>query len=173
MAQWLCGSVAQWLCGSVAQWLCGRVSDFQSKGPGFESTCCHFETLAISFAPLCPCLSKETLKAFNPFYLMSMPGKVKDPTQGNGKKTCHGDMDQELVSRSINSLLPLNFSSHQVYSIVKTKCNSNSGFNNLCSSCLTLRLTRQEIHTEVILLLSIRKTGSNTVKLDYAKDARH
>ena len=26
------------------------------------------------------CLSDETLKAFGPFYLVSMPGEVKDPT---------------------------------------------------------------------------------------------
>ena len=28
------------------------------------------------------CLSDETLKAVGPFYLVSMPGEVKDPTQG-------------------------------------------------------------------------------------------
>ena len=28
------------------------------------------------------CLSEETLKAVGPFYLVSMPGEVKDPTQG-------------------------------------------------------------------------------------------
>ena len=28
------------------------------------------------------CLSDETLKAVGPFYLVSMPGVVKDPTQG-------------------------------------------------------------------------------------------
>ena len=27
-------------------------------------------------------LSDETLKAVGPFYLVSMPGEVKDPTQG-------------------------------------------------------------------------------------------
>ena len=27
-------------------------------------------------------LSEETLKASGPFYLVSMPGEVKDPTQG-------------------------------------------------------------------------------------------
>ena len=31
------------------------------------------ETLAISFTPLCLCLSEETLKAVGPFYLVSMP----------------------------------------------------------------------------------------------------
>ena len=33
------------------------------------------------FTPLCQCLSEETLKAVGPFYLVSMPGEVKDPTQ--------------------------------------------------------------------------------------------
>ena len=28
------------------------------------------------------CLSDETLKAVGPFYLVSMPGEVKDPKQG-------------------------------------------------------------------------------------------
>ena len=40
------------------------------------------EALAISFTPLCQCLSEETLKAVCPFYLVSMSGEVKDPTQG-------------------------------------------------------------------------------------------
>ena len=31
---------------------------------------------------ICLCLSEETLKADGPFYLVSMPGEVKDPTQG-------------------------------------------------------------------------------------------
>ena len=30
---------------------------------------------------ICLCLSEETLKAGGPFYLMYMPGEVKDPTQ--------------------------------------------------------------------------------------------
>ena len=40
----------------------------------------RFGTLAIPFTPLCQCLSDETLKAVGPFYLVSMPGEVKDPT---------------------------------------------------------------------------------------------
>ena len=40
----------------------------------------HFGTLAVPFTPLCQCLSEETLKAVDPFYLVSMPGEVKDPT---------------------------------------------------------------------------------------------
>ena len=39
-----------------------------------------FGTLAIPLTLLCQCLSDETLKAVGPFYLVSMPGKVKDPT---------------------------------------------------------------------------------------------
>ena len=39
-------------------------------------------TLAIPFTPLCQCLSEETLKAVGPFYLVSVSGEVKDPTQG-------------------------------------------------------------------------------------------
>ena len=31
---------------------------------------------------ICLCLSEETLKAGGPFYPVSMPGEVKDPTQG-------------------------------------------------------------------------------------------
>ena len=31
---------------------------------------------------ICLCLSEETLIAGGPFYLVSMPGEVKDPTQG-------------------------------------------------------------------------------------------
>ena len=31
---------------------------------------------------ICLCLSEETLKAGGPFYLVSMPEEVKDPTQG-------------------------------------------------------------------------------------------
>ena len=31
---------------------------------------------------ICLCLSEETLKAGGPFYLVAMPGEVKDPTQG-------------------------------------------------------------------------------------------
>ena len=37
------------------------------------------------------CLSDETLKTVGPFYLVSMPGEVKDPTSLHWKcVTCHG-----------------------------------------------------------------------------------
>ena len=32
-------------------------------------------------SPLCQCLSQETLKSIGPFYLVSMPEEVDDPTQ--------------------------------------------------------------------------------------------
>ena len=31
---------------------------------------------------ICLCISEETLKTGGPFYLVSIPGEVKDPTQG-------------------------------------------------------------------------------------------
>ena len=31
---------------------------------------------------ICLCRSEETLKAGGPFYIVSVPGEVKDPTQG-------------------------------------------------------------------------------------------
>ena len=40
----------------------------------------EFGTLAIPLTLLCQCLSDETLKSVGPFYLVSMPGEVKDPT---------------------------------------------------------------------------------------------
>ena len=67
-------------CG--ARWSCNRASDFLLKGPGFKTTCCYVETDAVSFTPLCLCLSEVTIKAVGPFYLVSMSGEVKDPTQG-------------------------------------------------------------------------------------------
>ena len=40
---------------------------------------------------LCQCLSEETLKAVGPFYPVSMPGEVKDPTSLHWKcVTCRG-----------------------------------------------------------------------------------
>ena len=56
-----------------------RGPDCQSKGRWFNPTYRRFET---SFSPLCLRLSEETLKASGPFYLVSMPGEVKYPTQG-------------------------------------------------------------------------------------------
>ena len=51
----------------------------------------------------CLCLSAETLKSVGPSYLVSMPGKVKYPTQGNGK-TCCG-LTELVVSICQNTFL--------------------------------------------------------------------
>ena len=73
-----------------------RTSGFQSKGPGYDTTYAYGYAVsklgAISFTPLCLCLSEETVKPFVPSVccLCQQPGEVKDPTQGNGKKTCDG-----------------------------------------------------------------------------------
>ena len=50
--------------------------------PGSTPTAGDFKfgTLAIPLTLLCQCLSDETLRAVGPFYLVSMPGEVKDPT---------------------------------------------------------------------------------------------
>ena len=51
------------------------------------------------------CLSDETLKTVGPFYLVSMPGEIKDPTQGvfmyNLSWTPHSSLEKD------NSLNPL------------------------------------------------------------------
>ena len=69
--------------GAVAEWVRASAWTGDRTVPaGFESHCGkpRFGTLAIPFTPLCQCLSEETLKAVGPFYLVSMPGEVKDPT---------------------------------------------------------------------------------------------
>ena len=53
------------------RWSRGRAPDCQSRGRWFNPICRCFV-----------CLSEETLKAGGPFYLVSIPGEVKDPTQG-------------------------------------------------------------------------------------------
>ena len=68
----------------MAEWV--KVLYWRPGSPGFESRCgnlIRFGTLAIPFILLCQCLSEETLKAVGPFYLVSMPGEVKEPTQGS------------------------------------------------------------------------------------------
>ena len=39
-------------------------------------------TAISKFGKLCSCPSEETLKDVGPFYMASMPGEVKDPSQG-------------------------------------------------------------------------------------------
>ena len=66
---------ARWPSG-LGRWL------VQATGlslPGSNPTAENFAS-EIPFTPLCQCLSEETLKAVGPFYLVSMPWEVKDPT---------------------------------------------------------------------------------------------
>ena len=67
--------------GVIAEWV--RVSTGDRTVDGSTPTSVKtvlFGTLANPFTPLCQCLSDETVKAVGPFYLVSMPGEVKDPT---------------------------------------------------------------------------------------------
>ena len=68
----------------MAEWV--RVSTGDRTVDGSSPTSVKtflFGTLAIPFTPLCQCLSDETVKAVGPFYLVSIPGEVKDPTSPN------------------------------------------------------------------------------------------
>ena len=56
----------------LAQWLDDR--EVERSNPTSVA-------LAISYFPLCQCLSEETLKAVGPFYLVSKLGEVKYSTQ--------------------------------------------------------------------------------------------
>ena len=65
----------------VAEWARELTGDRTVKGSSPAAVITfRFGTLAIPFTPPCQCLSDETLKAVGPFYLVSMPGEVKDPT---------------------------------------------------------------------------------------------
>ena len=67
--------------GAVCQWLKHSTWDRRVLGVRILLAAFRFGTLAIPFTPLCQCLSEETLNAVGPFYLVSMPGEVKYPTQ--------------------------------------------------------------------------------------------
>ena len=65
----------------MAQWLVHKSGDrgvLGSNPAGGTS----LQNFGNSVYPLCQCLSEEKLKAVGPFYLVSMPGEVKDPTKG-------------------------------------------------------------------------------------------
>ena len=70
---------ARWPSG-LERWL-GMATGHSRPGSNPTSVkTFRFGTLAIPFTHLCQCLSDETLKAVGPFYLVSMPGEVKEPT---------------------------------------------------------------------------------------------
>ena len=74
------------------------MSAWHAAGRGFDSRTRHVslfircKNLTLNIRDcLSRCLSEETLKAVGPFYLVSIPGEVKDPTQGvNGQIPCRG-----------------------------------------------------------------------------------
>ena len=77
---------------------------------GFESKCgqLRFGTLAIPFTPPCQCLSEETVKVVGPFYLVSMPGEVKDPTSP------HWNVYQPWTPPFTHSKLPTDYAAEKV-----------------------------------------------------------
>ena len=64
----------------MAEWARALTGDRTVNGSSLAAVKTFRGTLAIPFTPPCQCLSDETLKAVGPFYLVSMPGEVKDPT---------------------------------------------------------------------------------------------
>ena len=63
--------------------LVSQNAQFGSKwGLSIRTIRCKTWLSTLEIACVSLCLSEETLKAGGPFYLVSMPGEVKDPTQG-------------------------------------------------------------------------------------------
>ena len=84
---------ARWPCG-LERWFglaTGRFPAGLNRPVRIPVRKLCFGTLAIPFTPLCQCLSEETLKAVGPFYLVSMPGEVKDPTSPHYLVPVHAD----------------------------------------------------------------------------------
>ena len=75
--------------GPAAQWLERATDNRVVAGSNRTGTAAPLGNFGNSFTQLCQCLSEETLKAVGPFYLVSMPGEVKDPTHGKCV-TCRG-----------------------------------------------------------------------------------
>ena len=75
--------------GAVAGWLASRTLDPRvvSSNPGRSVTCgcVHGQNILPLIARV---FSDRTLQIVGPFYLVSMPGEVKDPTRVN--VTCSG-----------------------------------------------------------------------------------
>ena len=66
----------------MAPWSIGRTLALDAARPrGWDIIRCTNLALYIRDCESL-CLSDETLKAVGPFYLVSMPGEVKYPTQG-------------------------------------------------------------------------------------------
>ena len=73
--------MSQWGGGAVAEWVTVSTGDRTVDGSSTTSIKKNsLRNIGIPFTLLCQCLSDETIKAVGPFYLVSMPGEVKDPT---------------------------------------------------------------------------------------------
>ena len=71
--------MAEW--GAVAEWV--RALDLRPDGPGFESHCGNLfasELWQFRLPRFASVFRRRHSKAVGPFYLVSMPGEVKDPT---------------------------------------------------------------------------------------------
>ena len=72
--------------------------------------------------PTLPVFSEETLKGVGPFYPVSMPGGVKDPTQGVNVKPVVdsifylvNNVETTLIKNSVNRYLCMNTVKHNSY----------------------------------------------------------
>ena len=89
---------------------CGRAVERRTvnRGDVVQSHLPPFRNLGNFVHPyICLCLSEETLKAGGPFYLVSMPGEVKDHTQGVNVKPVVDSLileDNSCVSPSLGCL---------------------------------------------------------------------
>ena len=72
------GGGARWPSG-LEHWL-GLATGLSWQGSNPTAENFASELWQFRFTPLCQCLSEETLKAVGPFYRVSMPGEVKEPT---------------------------------------------------------------------------------------------
>ena len=65
-------------------------NELSIEGTMVQSHLPPFQNLGSFVHPTFACLSEEPLKAGGPFFLVSMPGEVKNPTQGGKCVTCSG-----------------------------------------------------------------------------------
>ena len=56
-----------------------------------------FQSLGNFVHPTLPVSFERDCKTFRPFYLVSMPGEVKDPPQGNGKNLLWTHRASDLI----------------------------------------------------------------------------
>ena len=74
----------------VERWSRGRETDCQSRDGGSIPPVAISKLRQFRSPHICLCISEETLKAGDPFYLVSMPGEVKYIT---ASAVCHTEED--------------------------------------------------------------------------------